>query len=349
MRTRVATEDIVTAYKATGSVWRAGKMVGLSGQTVHDRLRAMGYRLNGSRWTDEERAEMLRLAEEGLACGQIAHRLGRSFNAVACQLSEAGVKLKRNRPTKLPRGAGYDKASIVKHVKALEASGQPVTHYARAHAMSVENLVRAIQQYAPEAWVAYTKRIGGPETKTCTYCRTEFYPANGKQQFCTRQCAAHSRADASYFEGRRRNTVGLAEGVCQLCGKHQRKGLSSHHVFGKENDLETLIALCAGCHKLVTLLGSRSFVLDTEKWETLIQLAVMRKMGDRLADLDGKELYTYVEVEIEDPDEGTSTPVDHPWTGADVNLGRMANGEPGMIPERAGSRSEAVPVQGGLL
>jgi Holliday junction resolvase RusA-like endonuclease len=41
--------------------------------------------------------------------------------------------------------------------------------------------------------------------------------------------------------------------------------------------------------------------------------------------------------------------VDHPWTGADVNLGRMPNGEPGMIPERAGSRSEAVPVNGRLL
>lgn len=309
VKPRVPTEDIVTAYRETGSVWRAGKKVGLAGQTVHDRLRALGYRMPGRRWSADEDLEMLALVDQGFACGQIAHQLGRSFNAVASRLSKTGIKLKRNRPVNLPRGAGYDKASTLKHVKALEASGQPVTQYARAHGMRVENLVRAIQQYDPEAWVAYAKRVGGPETKTCTYCEAEFYPASGKQQFCTRQCASHSRVDASYFEGRRRNTIGLAEGVCQLCGRHQRKGLSSHHVFGRENDLETLVALCPGCHKLVTLLGSRTFVLDTEKWETLIQLAVMRKMGERLADLDGKDLYTYVEIELEDSEDGDTTPI----------------------------------------
>jgi hypothetical protein len=331
---RVATEDIVAAYKSTGSVWRAGKAVGLAGQTVHDRLRALGYRMPGAKWTAEEEAEMFKLVEEGLTCGQIAHRLGRSFNSVACRLSRAGLKLKRNRLVKLPRGAGYDKASTLKHVKALEASGEPITRYARAHGMNVESLIRAIQQFDPEAWVAYAERVGGPETKTCTYCQTEFYPANGKQQFCTRQCAGHSRADAPYFEGRRRNTVGLAEGVCQLCGKHQRKGLSSHHVFGKENDIENLVALCPGCHKLVTLLGSRTFVLDTEKWETLIQLAVMRKMGERLSDLEGKDLYTYVEIEVEDPEEGTGAPIS-----------RL----PGMVPLRTAYKADDLAVQGGLL
>lgn len=41
--------------------------------------------------------------------------------------------------------------------------------------------------------------------------------------------------------------------------------------------------------------------------------------------------------------------VDRPWTGADVSLGRMPNGEPGMMPLRTASRCSDVPVQGGLL
>jgi Holliday junction resolvase RusA-like endonuclease len=40
---------------------------------------------------------------------------------------------------------------------------------------------------------------------------------------------------------------------------------------------------------------------------------------------------------------------DHPWTGAEIRLGSMPNGEPGMIPCRTGRRQDDVTVQDGLL
>jgi len=56
-----------------------------------------------------------------------------------------------------------------------------------------------------------------------------------------------------YFGGNRLNTIGLISKTCQLCMRKVEKGLSSHHIIGKEKDPENqyLIALCSGCHKLV--------------------------------------------------------------------------------------------------
>jgi len=295
----VETDAIVAAYQQTGSVWKAGKALGLAGQTVHERLRAIGYPLNGRHWTAEERAEVVALAGNGLSCAQIAHRLGRTFAAVASVLSRAGVKVVRARPVKIPRGAGYDKVSILRHLRALEAGSQPVTRYARANGLNVESFVRALQRHAPDRWEAYQARTSPLPTAVCPYCEREFIPSNGKQQFCTRACGDHARADRSYFEGRRRNTIGLADGICQLCNRKVTKGLSSHHVFGRENDLENLIALCPGCHKLITLLGSRTFLDDPATWEALIQLAYMRHYPDRFLSGDGAGgIYVCVDIDV---------------------------------------------------
>jgi hypothetical protein len=43
------TEEIVSAYLRTGSVWKAGKLLGMAGQSVHERLRAIGHPLSNRR------------------------------------------------------------------------------------------------------------------------------------------------------------------------------------------------------------------------------------------------------------------------------------------------------------
>jgi hypothetical protein len=67
-------------------------------------------------------------------------------------------------------------------------------------------------------------------------------------------------------------------------------------MIGKENDPENeyLVALCPGCHQLVTLLGGRTFAGTAEVWESLIQLAMIRKYGS-----DPKMSGVFCSVEIE--------------------------------------------------
>jgi hypothetical protein len=95
-------------------------------------------------------------------------------------------------------------------------------------------------------------------------------------------------------------------------------------VLGKENDPlnDVLIALCQGCHQIVTLLGARTFTDDPRAWEALISLAWMRRHGAELAiGTSEKVVYTEVTIEISEADE---------WDDADAEMetwvGRTAVG-----------------------
>jgi len=302
-QSRYTADQVIAAYQRTGSVWRAGKELGLAGQSVHERLRAIGYPMSNRHWDQAEIDELRALADH-LTIGEAAHRLGRTYAAVACKINELGIgsRTGNKRKRKIPRGAGYDKASCKRYTRQLDASGDRITVFARRQGLSIESLVQALQRYFPDWWVAYRAAHSDIPERECNYCGATFIPANGKQLSCTRQCGAARRVDESYFGGKRRNTIGLAAGQCQLCARVDVKGLSSHHVIGKENDPENdyLIALCPGCHRLVTFLGSRPFLDHAEGWESLIQLVLLRRNG---ANGDVAGVGAYVDIDLLTPAE----------------------------------------------
>ena len=294
---RFTNEEIIAAYKNTGSVWKAGKQLGLAGQSVHERLKAIGYKLSSSEWTEEEVAELKSLVNN-LTIAQIANRLGRPYNGVAMKISRLGIgqRFGNNRKVKIPRTGQYTKANIQKYIKEIDENQIKVTSYARASGLDIEPLVSAIQKFVPEWYEKYSEDNAVKPKQTCPYCETKFWPLSHKQIYCNRKCANDARVDASYFGGRRRATIGLAEGICQLCGEKVAKGLSSHHIKGKENDPdnEHLIALCQGCHQIVTIVSGRRFAATNEAWEVLIQLVLMRKNGHNP---DFLGVFTSVDIE----------------------------------------------------
>jgi hypothetical protein len=277
---RFTAEEVIEAYRLTGSVWKAGRKLGLSGQTVHGRLRALGYSTSNGGWSEEE-IERLRELVTQATIGQIADELGRSYASIACKINELGIGSRHgNRiKKKLPRGAGLDKVSVKRHIRDLEVSGLSITRYARQHGMVVDVLIRALEVHYPEWWVQYRNGISYLPEATCPQCEGLFYPSSSRQTFCSRRCGQRYKVDQEYFGGKRKHTIGLAEGICQVCGRQPKKGLSSHHVLGKENDPDNnyLVALCSGCHDMVTALGARDFT--EQQWEALISLAYLRRHG----------------------------------------------------------------------
>lgn len=303
MANRVSNEEIIAAYDKTKSVWKAAKLVGLSGQTVHERLKNVGHQLTNPEWTQEELDELKSLAPQ-MTIGQIANRLGRTYNGVAIKISRLGLgeRFGNKQKIKIPRTIEYRKINVLKYMDEIDAQKVTITKYANQNSLRVETLAKAIQRFDMDWWNKYSEaHATGPKIE-CPNCKEMFWPQSGKQTFCTRKCSNDYRVDQSYFGGRRSETIGLAEGICQLCARHTKEGLSSHHVIGKENDPdnEYLVALCRGCHQIVTILGGRSFLLNPETWESLIQLVIMRKMGVNDPDLS---VYAYVEIEIEKNDE----------------------------------------------
>jgi hypothetical protein len=295
---RVSNEQIIEAYQQTGSVWKAGKLLGIVGQSVHERLQAMNYPISGRHWSEEEYAELRELAGH-MTIGQIATRLGRTYSSVAIKLSrlEINTGFGNKQPKKVPRTEKYLKAKIKQYVEELTESGDKPTTYARKNSLDIESLANAIQRFYPEWWEQYAEANAAKPKMACPHCQKEFWPLNSKQMYCSRKCGYDYRMDQSYFGGKRKNTIGLAERTCQLCGRKDVKGLSSHHMIGKENDPENemLVALCPGCHQLVTWLGGRVFTGEPEVWQSLIQLVLIRKHGYK-PDFYG--VYCNVEIEF---------------------------------------------------
>lgn len=293
----ISNQDIINAYLETGSVWKAGKKLGLAGQTVHERLKAMGHKLPGSEWTEAEIEELKNLASQ-MTIAQIANRLGRPYNGVALKISRLGLgeRFGNKQKKKLPRTGEYTKAKVSEYIAEIDEKKVKVTQFAKMHGLSIETLVKSFQRFEPEWYERYCgANAVKPKTK-CPYCETEFWPLNTKQIYCNRKCANEARVDNSYFGGRRRETIGLLEGICQLCNQHTPKGLSSHHMLGKENDPDNqhLIALCSGCHHIVTIVAGRRFAATPEAWEVLIQLVLIRKNGH-----DPNILGVFTSVDIE--------------------------------------------------
>jgi 5-methylcytosine-specific restriction endonuclease McrA len=300
MPRRFTNEQIIEAYKATGSIWAAAKRLGMCGQSVWERLKSMGYRMVSRRWTAAEFDE-LRLLAGQCTIAEIGRRLGRPTNGVAIKISRLGLTGRyRQFATRKHRQAGrqIDADTVRRWIHDLAAHQGSVRQFARARAIDLELLVQAIQRYDMPFWREYVRTHTSLKPEACPYCSEEFLPITKKQRYCTRKCAANGRADAAYFGGRRRQTIGLAEGTCQLCRREIPEGLSSHHVFGRENDPDShcLIALCRGCHQVVGRLAALPVFESEEAWQQLISLVLSRRM---LPHIDEQVGGVHVAVDID--------------------------------------------------
>lgn len=286
------------AYRETGSVWRAGKRLGMVGQSVWERLRALNYQMAAMTWTSDEIDELKQLAGHATIT-DIANRLGRPYAGVACKISNLGLSnhYGNHQNKKVRRKSGYTKDLTIKWVKALRTNEMTARAFARAHGLDLEQLVQAFQRYDMEFWREYSRTHTDIQQATCPQCGTVYHPLTKKQKTCSRRCSGNLRRDADYFGGNRKNTIGLADGICQLCQQQKSKGLSAHHLIGKENDPENkyLIALCQGCHKVVSLLAGRIFIDTEEGWQTLIHVVMARRLG--AAAIENAGLYVCVDIE----------------------------------------------------
>lgn len=293
---RVTNEQIIEAYKATGSVWQAAKRLGVVGQSVWERLQRLGVRMSGSAWSTAELTELRRLAES-CTISEIAIRLGRPYYGVAIKLSRLGLaKRFGNKIKKLkPEPGELSRIVALKYAQQLPSHRGPLRQFAKRHSVALGTLVAGLQRHAPDVLQQIAKERGLSQLE-CPNCRQSFIPLSKKQKHCSPRCTMARKKDLTYFGGKRSNTQGLAEGVCQVCGRKDVKALSSHHVFGKENDPhnEALVALCPGCHSMVGRMAALVELIDDQAaLESLISFALLRRHGGKT----GRAVHVTVEWE----------------------------------------------------
>jgi len=252
----------------------------MAGHSVHERLNRLDIKLAGSNWSDEEDVELRRLYEDGnLALHEIALQLGRTHAGIACRANELKIrKLTDRNRRKVPRGKGYDKATMKKYIKAFEQYKGPLTKYCRSNSIHIETFAVAAQRHFPEWWDEYSE---GFDLEAIVCSNRDFYPTNARQEFCTRKCSEGYRRDRDYFGGQRRHGEGIAENICQVCLKPILKGTHAHHIYGKANDPENqfLAAMHSGCHLTLERLAQTTAADDPQMWIRLMKLVWLKRHG----------------------------------------------------------------------
>jgi hypothetical protein len=292
-------EQVVQAYRETGSVWAAAKRLGMCGQSVWERLRALDYPMRSTTWTDSEINELKELAGS-CTIGEIASRLGRPYAGVAGKISSLQLGSRYGNRQRRKRITGYPKPRVQKLIAALDRYSGSLRQFCRDHSLDLEYFIVCIQRVDRQFWDDYTRRRSDLTAKTCPNCGETYYPLTKRQMACSRRCSSHLRRDTAYFGGKRKSAIGLAEGICQLC-MEPKDNLSAHHVLGKANDPanDYLIAVCSGCHQIVTILGGRRFVESEQGWENLIGLVLSRRLADANAHGHTDYVGTHVAVDLE--------------------------------------------------
>jgi hypothetical protein len=181
----------------------------------------------------------------------------------------------------VPAGSGLTQKRLKQLVKDLGQYEGKFRAFCRMHGISQATFALALADKHTGFWEEYAAK-NNLSLIECSYCRNFFFPVTVKQLTCSTRCTSMAKQDDSYFGGMRRFTLGMADGICQLCGAEKKKGLSSHHVIGKKNDPENecLVALCVGCHDLITKLSLRKFLATSEGWERLIVMTMTRRLAE---------------------------------------------------------------------
>lgn len=175
----------------------------------------------------------------------------------------------------------------------MRKDGSFVTDHVKANGLKLDTFMLAVHTYADPKLVEPTWYFltlpciaADPKliAKACEECGETFWPVRKTARFCSSKCSSAFKRDQDYFGGRRKTTLGLAAGVCGLCLRKAESGLSSHHIFGKDNDPanEHLLALCKGCHQVVSILALKKWVDDPGCLERLIVLAISQRQGATL-------------------------------------------------------------------
>lgn len=96
------TMELWEKYQELDSVHKVGKIFGVHGQTVKDRLNKAGYRLNNAKWTEEEKQKVIdyynNTPAQEFSIQKLADSMGRTHASVAIKASRYGCSEPKTAP-----------------------------------------------------------------------------------------------------------------------------------------------------------------------------------------------------------------------------------------------------------
>src|SRR3990172_6546034 len=177
------------------------------------------------------------------------------------------------------KGAGLTKPRIESLRKRLTTKKTTLKKAAKEFGVPYILLTDALRyNYGVDWWEVCSLAESSVSERQCAGCGRTFCPPTKNSAVCSAKCGSRKKRDDEYFGGKRMTAVGLREGICQICWE-PKKRLAAHHVLGKENDPENkyLMAVCNGCHSLITDLSIRKFLDNPGQVEFFLTWCLIRR------------------------------------------------------------------------
>lgn len=165
---KASDKQIVNTYNETKNIWKTSKRLGMAGQTVHERLKRLGIKLQNPKFTNEE-LEYLKLHYNEYAglnnTKELATQMGRTVSFLCRKAKLFGLT---NRHRKRPDIAKW---SIMTEEEArpifekFRESSLDIKRFARRHRYGASGLDQTFRKFFPDEYeftVGAKRRKGSP-------------------------------------------------------------------------------------------------------------------------------------------------------------------------------------------
>lgn len=154
---KVTDDQVLEAYERTGSVWKAGKELGVCGQAVHERLKKLGKNNHVNVFTEEDKNILMDRYVAYRDAGKLddlAKSMGRTKQFICRQAKELGLTDKNAKRAYASTWKYADSETLVLILRDIVASGKTITEYCESKGYSSVVLWKAFLEKTPAEYEA---------------------------------------------------------------------------------------------------------------------------------------------------------------------------------------------------
>lgn len=145
---KVQDSVIIENYSKTGNIWKTGELVGLSGQTVYERLKKLGIVKTINYWTENDSQVLLKKYQRYKELNELdvlAKELGRTKQFICRKAKELGLTNPKNKIIATTTRAKLSESTK----KRIQEQGHPKGFSGHKHSVSARN---KMSQRCKSAW-----------------------------------------------------------------------------------------------------------------------------------------------------------------------------------------------------
>lgn len=170
-RKKATDEQVIEAYERLGSIWKAGKELGMCGQAVHERLRNLGVDVSQNVFTSEDErylADRYVTYRDAGMLQVLADEMGRTKQFICRKAGTMGLTDKHGQKRYFSRWKDMPECVMKPIWEQFKRSRKNVSEFCASRHYNVQSFHDAMTHWFPEE---YDDVVGSKKPKRTQYAR----------------------------------------------------------------------------------------------------------------------------------------------------------------------------------